>query len=449
MAKKRYALCGLSTRAIYQFALPLIGKNSEGGPNFIGNADLVGVLDVDRARVESVLTQLGVSVPFYPARAIRRMIAETRPDTLIVAGPDVTHCAHIVAGLDAGCDVIVEKPMVIDSRQARLVQEAEARSGRLVRVAHNYRYAPIHKRLKRLILDGELGRIVNVEFIYNLDTWHGSSYFYRWNRLRKMSGGLSIHKCCHHFDLVNWWLGDIPEEVFSFGGLNYYGPNGRLRPHDAQGNPLTPAEEKRHCPVFQKHYADKADPASNQISPGWGSFGDLYAVQYPAGRPRYIYDDEIQIEDTYSAAVRYRNGATMAYSCNFCTPWEGYVLGINGTKGRVEIVHRSDPDPTGKTNPASDAGFITFYPLFGGKRLIEIPSVAGGHGGADFAIQNDLLGSLSQESQELELVAGSQAGAYAIATGEAVWRSVATGRPVSIENLLAERKSEKKTAAVV
>ena len=434
--KKRYALCGLSTRAIYQFVLPLIGKNREGGPNFDDKAELVGILDADRARVEAFFAKVGVSIPIYPAKAIRRMIKETKPDTLIVVGPDATHCAHIVAGLKAGCDVIAEKPMVISCKQVQRVQEAEQRNGRRVSVAHNYRYTPTHKRLKRMIQGGELGRIVNVEFTYNLDTWHGSSYFYRWNRMREMSGGLSIHKCCHHFDLANWWLGDIPEEVFAFGGLNYYGPNGAIRPRDAQGKPLSPEEEKRQCPIFRKHYTGKADASSNFISPGWDEFGLPYAVQYPTGEPRYIYDDAIKIEDTYSAVVRYRSGATMAYSCNFCTPWEGYVLAMNGTKGRVEIVHRSDPDPTGKTNPAADSGLITFYPLFGGKQLIEIPAVAGGHGGADFAIQNDLFGSVAQESQELKLVADSQAGALAIAMGEAVWRSIASGRPVNIAKML-------------
>ncbi|MFZ4777127.1 MAG: Gfo/Idh/MocA family protein [Terrimicrobiaceae bacterium] len=436
--KTRYAICGLSTRGIYQFVLPLIGKNREGGPNFTENADLVGILDADRTRVETFLGKVGVSIPYYPANEVERMIKETAADTLIVAGPDVTHCDHIVAGLEAGCDVIVEKPMVIDCEQVRRVQDAERKTGRRVRVAHNYRYTPTHKRLKRMILGGELGRIVNVEFTYNLDNWHGSSYFYRWNRLREMSGGLSIHKCCHHFDLVNWWLGDVPADVLAFGALNYYGPKGALRPQDSQGGRLMPDEEKRQCPIFQKHYAGKADPVSNQITTGWDEFELSYDVQYPADKPRYIYDDEIQIEDTYSAAVRYRSGTTMAYSCNFCTPWEGYVLGINGTKGRVEIVHRSDPDPTGKTNPAADAGLITFYPLFGGKSVIEIPAVAGGHGGADFAIQNDLFGGVSKESEELELVAGSQAGAYAIAMGEAVWKSIASGQPMNIGKMLSQ-----------
>jgi len=437
MKKTRYALCGLSTRGIYQFVLPLIGQNREGGPNFNEQAELVGILDIDPVRVATFLDKVGVSVPFYPADALQQMIRETRPDTLIAVGPDATHCDQIVAGLEAGCDVIAEKPMVINSEQVRRVQAAEQKSGRRVRVAHNYRYTPTHRRLKRMIKEGVLGKIVNVEFTYNLDTFHGASYYYRWNRLREMSGGLSIHKCCHHFDLANWWLGDIPEEVFAFGGLDYYGPNGAIRPRDAQGNPLSPEEEKRQCPVFQKHYAGKVEPTSNQITPGWDVYGLPYDVQYPADKPRYIYDDAIKIEDNYSAVVRYRSGTRMVYSCNFCTPWEGYVLGINGTKGRIEVTHRSDPDPTGKTNPAAEAGLITFYPLFGGKQLIELPAVPGGHGGADFAIQKDFFSEIAAESHELELVAGSQAGAYAIAIGEAVWRSIASGQPVNIERLLA------------
>jgi len=319
----------------------------------------------------------------------------------------------------------------------RQVQAAEARNGRRLRVAHNYRYAPLHRKIKRLIQAGKLGRVVSVEFTYNLDTWHGSSYFYRWNRERAMSGGLTISKGCHHFDLVNWWLGDVPEEVFAFGGLNYFGKDGALRPRDAKGRPLPAAEEKRRCPVFRKHYAGKYDPKSNAIGTGWDETFKLpYDTQYPPGERRYIYDDDIAIEDSYSAAVRYRSGATMSYACNFCTPWEGYILGINGTKGRLEVVHRSVPDPTGKTSPALDGGRIILYPLFGGKQVMEIPAVAGGHGGADFAIQNDLFIRESAESRQLQLLADSEAGAFAVAVGEAVWRSVKTGRPINIARLL-------------
>lgn len=437
MTKTRYVICGLSLRGIYHFVQPLLGRNWEGGGNFNDWSQIVGILDVDRQRVEAFLQMIGVQIPFYHANDLQRMFVETEPDVLIAVGPDVTHCDYIVAGLEHGCDVITEKPMVINCEQIRRVREAEQHTGKAVRVAFNYRYTPTHKLLKRMILDGKLGRITNVEFVYNLDTKHGSSYFYRWNRDRSKSGGLNIHKCCHHFDLINWWLGDSPAEVFAFGRLNYYGPNGALRPRDAQGRPLSPVEEKRQCPIFQKHYADRLSSEDNAINPGWSSYELPYNVQYPPDQWRYIYDDVIRIEDTYSAVVRYRGGASLSYSCNFCTPWEGYVLGINGTKGRVEITHHSNPDPTGITAPAEDSSFITFFPLMGGKERIEVPTVAGGHGGADFVIQRDLLEGVCEESKQLHLVAGTREGADAVAIGEAVWRSIVEKRAINIDQLLA------------
>ena len=437
MKKTRFVICGLSTRGIYHFIRPLVGKNTDGGPNFTTHAELVGILDADQKRVEEFLKKESLHIPYYPADAVHRMLKETKPDVLIAVGPDVTHCDHIIAGLEAGCNVIAEKPMVINSEQVRRVQAAEKKSGRTVRVAHNYRYTPTTKVVKRMILDGKLGRIINVEFTYNLDTFHGSSYYYRWNRDRATSGGLSIHKGSHHFDLINWLVNDTPVEVFAFGGLNYYGAKGALRPHDSQGKPLSAAEEKKNCPIFQKHYAKRLAPESNEISTNWDPLNLPYDVQYPPEKRRYIYDDTIKIEDTYNAVVRYQGGATMSYSCNFCTPWEGYILAINGTAGRIETSHRTDPDPTGKTTPAPETGIITFYPLFGGKEVTEVPPVAGGHGGSDFLIRDDLILGPSAESKELQLVAGSNEGAYAIAVGEAVWRSIQEHRSISIPGLLA------------
>lgn len=429
--KKRYAICGLSVRGIYHFILPLLGKNHEGGPNFDKTSEFVGILDVDRNRVEEFCRKAEIDVPFYLPKDFNRMIKEQKPDVILVVSQDYSHCEYIVKGLLAGCEVIVEKPMVISQAQIRKVVEAEKKSGKKVRVAFNYRYTPTHKKLKKMIASGMLGKITNIEFTYNLDTFHGASYFYRWNRSRKNSGGLSIHKCTHHFDLINWWLDDDPVEVYAYGALNYYGPKGALRPLDKNGSAMSSTDEKRNCLYFKKHYAGKIGPGETPTT-GWDKFDLPYDVQYPKDKPRYIYDREIDIEDTYSVIVKYSRGASLSYSCNFSTPWEGYILGINGTKGRVEIIHHSNPDPTGKTDPAGEKGEIIFYPLFGGREVIEIPAVSGGHGGADFKIQQDLLGKPSKESLDLSLVAGSHDGGNSVAIGEAVWRSIKSRKPVVI-----------------
>jgi len=403
------------------------------GNDFSAHSEVVGILDCDAERVRAFLQQVNQEIPIYGAGDMERMIRETDASVVLVATPDHVHLDNIVTALEAGCDVVVEKPMVISADQARKVRKVEARTGRKVTVAFNYRYSPLNQAIKRLILKGRIGRVVSVEFTYNLDTFHGSSYFYRWNRARQFSGGLNIHKCCHHFDLVNWFLADAPEEVFAHGSLNYYGAQGALRPRDADGNPLNPTAEKEACPIFQQHYAGKFEPSRTAIRTGWDSFNLPSDVQYPPDEHRYIYDEAIDIEDTYSVTARYAKGALLTYSCNFCTPWEGFRIGINGTSGRIEAESRTNPDPTGQSGPAEGVRKLTVLDLRGGVEHVPIPTPVGGHDGADPIIQRDLFEGISENSRELGLVAGSYQGGLAVAMGEAVWLSIRDRKPITID----------------
>jgi predicted dehydrogenase len=434
--KTRYAICGLSARAVYHFALPLLGKSTGvGAQDFSAQSEIVGILDLDPQRVSQFCEKFDLRIPcFSPEQGAEALIAETRPDVLLVAGPDHSHCDHILAGLRAGIRVISEKPVVIDCDQMRQVLDAEKISKGSLQVAHNYRYADTSRRIKRLLLEGRIGRITNVEFVYNLDTRHGASYFYRWNRERANSGGLSIHKCVHHVDLINWLVGSAPESVFAYGALNYYGSKGAHRPLPVGREVLTPAQTRERCPYFQQHYAAQGVSPEKLVTPGWDHLNLPYAAQYT--KDRYIYDDEIDIEDTYSAVLRYQNGVSMSYSCNFSTPWEGYTLGINGTEGRLEVSHHSNPDPTGLTPAPAEQDTIVIMPLFGGREEIAVPLAEGGHGGADPMIQRDLFLAPSLESRELSLASSSYDGALAVAAGEAIWRSAKEQRPYTLAELL-------------
>lgn len=436
LKKTRYALCGLSVRAIYNFALPLLGKRDEVGANdFSPTSELVGIFDIDSERVAQFLAKFQMRLPIYtPAEGVERMLDETRPDVLLVAGPDATHYEQILCGLRRGLKVIAEKPMVINSEQAQAVLKAEEESTGELIVAHNLRYASIARRIKELLGSGRVGRVTNIEFVYNLDTFHGASYFYRWNRERKNSGGLSIHKSVHHIDLINWLLDSVPETVFAFGALNYYGKGGAHKPLGDEGRALSLAETRARCPYFRQHYLPKGAAPDRRITPGWDALELPYSAQYP--NDAYIYDEAIDIEDTYGAVLRYRNGAILSYSCNFSTPWEGFTLAINGTEGRLETTRYFEPDPTGLTAPQSPKEKIVYYPLFGGREEFTVETEGGGHGGADWHIQRDLFGSDGVKFPDLQ--ADGYAGAIAIAAGEAIWRSAQEGRPYSMQELLGD-----------
>ena len=87
-----------------------------------------------------------------------RMLAEARPDTVIVTTVDRYHHEYIIRALEAGCDVITEKPMTIDDAKCRAILDAEQRTGRKVTVTFNYRFSPYVTRVKELLREGAIGR---------------------------------------------------------------------------------------------------------------------------------------------------------------------------------------------------------------------------------------------------------------------------------------------------
>ena len=423
---KKYVVCGLSNRALSMFIKPIVNEYADIN-------EIVGLLDIDAKRIQVCKEKYPelVSVSSYLNYQFDLMVKETKPDVVIVTGRDDTHVDYIIQALAYDLDVITEKPMVTTAGDAQRVLEAEARSKGKVTVAFNYRYSPYHRKIKELVLEGKIGRITSVDLNWYIDTYHGASYFKRWNRKREFSGGLSIHKSSHHFDLVNWWIDQIPEEVFAYGARNYYGEESEL-------NPAAGADE-RYCATCNVQndcdYYMRWNPRTfqSEIKDDHIKMGETTQQQYTGYRSdSCIFHSEIDIEDTYVATVKYDRGALLSYSINFSLPFEGYRLAINGTKGRIETQEFHAPSRVSFPVPEQT---IDYYPLFGSKEVIHVVQTPGGHGGGDPILINDLFHGVNPR-RGYEILAGAEAGAYTIALGEGVWRSVQDEKSVNIKDLL-------------
>lgn len=444
-ARRRYALCGLSNRGLASYAWPILG--ARGGEqaaalgfgandeDYSDVAELVAIVDPDADRVADFNTRLlppGHSpVPWFAPGDFDAMVAATAPEEVIVASPDHTHVDYILAGLRRGLDVITEKPMTSTAADAARVLAAERDSSARVRVGHNFRYPARHQQIKRLILEGAIGRPLSVTLDYHVDVRHGASYFLRWNRYRAQSGGLPLTKSTHHLDLAGWWLDAVPERVFALGGRYFYGPDGAQRPTDRSGRPLPAEEVRAHDPYYQAQLGSGTFPDdATHVRTGMG--GLPYNVQYPAGTDLYLYDDAIDIEDAYNALVSYQGGRQLSYTIDFSSPWEGYRITIRGTDGQIDCEHGRLPDGT----PLAGQPGITYRPLFGQPRTIDPGAAAGAHDGADPQLRHDLFIGPSVDSTDLGLPATARDGALAVATGEAIWHSIELNQPVDVLPLL-------------
>ncbi len=446
---RNYAIVGLGSRS-HLFSDALMGE-------FRDHGRLAALCDLNQARMDYTNRVLRERyrcdpLPTYRPEAFERMLEEQRVDRVIVTSIDRTHHHYIVRAMEAGRDVISEKPMTIDADRCRAVLEAVERTGRSLRVTFNYRYAPRNSAVKRLLMEGTVGEVKSVHFEWLLDTRHGADYFRRWHRDKANSGGLMVHKASHHFDLVNWWLDSQPEVVAGMGGLVFYGranaeARGVTRFYDrGTGHPNAAGD-----PFALDLAADPALKAMYLDAEGEDGYR----------RDESVFGPGISIEDDMAVLVRYASGAVMSYHLTAYSPWEGFRIAFNGTQGRLEYEVRENsyvsgsradtnrPDGGDAAGPAGDEPVsIVLRPHWQPPRRIPFEEAAErGHGGGDRRMLRELFaggtGSIAADGiaadggrDPLDRSADHLAGARAILTGIAANRSFATGLPVRVEDLL-------------
>jgi predicted dehydrogenase len=421
--RRRFALVGAGSRS-RMFVTAIAEKYAD-------RNELVAVCDNNAGRRTLMAKTLSASgaaaLKLYNATDFDRMVRETKPQSVIVCSPDATHDDYIVRALDAGCDVVTEKPMTTTADKAQRILDACKRNNRHVRVTFNYRYSPPRTQIKELLMSNEIGDILSVDFNWLLNTVHGADYFRRWHSHKAVSGGLMVHKATHHFDLVNWWLGAQPETVFALGKREFYTPamarRMGLKSHHER---CLTCPEKTDCTFYFDLAADpglKALYLDNEKHDGYF-------------RDQCVWRPEIDIEDTMNVIVRYNTGATLSYTLNAFNSWEGYQVAFNGTKGRIEhqVIEQAGVAGAAEIQGNIDGVSTRVIPLRGAPRKLEPWTGTGGHGGGDDVMLKEIFGAADPD--KYKRVSDERSGAYSILIGVAANRCFETGQAVRIADLV-------------
>ncbi len=428
-ARKRYAIVGMGSRSgMYQGAIEGAYKD---------HAELVGLCDSNPGRLalaqrKSEGRKAKVPQAYAPAD-FEKMLKEQKVDTVIVTTMDSNHHEYIVRAMNGGCDAITEKPMTTTAEKAQEILDAREKTGKQCRVTFNYRYSPPRTQVKDILMSGEIGDVLSVDFHWLLNTHHGADYFRRWHATKENSGGLMIHKATHHFDMVNWWIAGMPKEVTAFGKREFYTPTmaKRMGLSGAHDRCLT-CPEKDRCGFYMDLAGNKGLKElylDNEKHDGYHRDQCVW---------RQSMDDH-NIEDTMNVLVKYDNDVTLAYSLNAFNSWEGYTIAFNGTKGRiehsaVESVYVSGTDTVqGGIMPKGIKTIV--IPIRGSAREIEPWSGTGGHGGGDQVLLDDLFLPNPPVDKYLR-AADERAGAASILIGVAANKCFETGEKVVVADLV-------------
>ncbi len=168
-------------------------------------ARIEAVCDIDEHKANTLAARLDIPTSF---EKLEELLQADLIDAVVICSPNHRHREHVVAALEAGKHVLVERPLAIDAEGAEAAVRAAERADRTLVVAFNNRYRPDTRGVKSFVASGELGEIVTVH-----GTWFNKKTPPRrktWRHSRETGGGAFMDLGVQTLDLCLWML-DYPK----------------------------------------------------------------------------------------------------------------------------------------------------------------------------------------------------------------------------------------------
>lgn len=389
------SLVGCGQRGLNCHAKTFLEQGGEG-------VELLGLCDTNPENLEQAHRRYPDAK--YVSTDYRDVIDHDDVDAVIVASTNMEHRDQAVFAFEKDKHVFCEKPLHATLQGCYDILDAADRSGNVLEVGFVLRYAPTFAKVKELIGSGEIGTPLN--FHWTVHYAGGIHYFRTWHRFRKFSGGLTVEKSCHDFDLLTWFLRQYPERVTMWASLNKFIPGTK------------PGEDCMTCP-------EPCEDRNTTVRGGVTMATPDGTGPETASPIACYYNTPKDIPDTYVAIMDYPSGLKGTFNMCFYNSAPYYRrFDIVGSKGeivgnihdsRVEL-HKRD-----KNIPPE---------------VFDLSSLStGGHHGGDWRQVKRFLDSI--RTGEPNLVRGID-GLRAVAISEAMNRSLDEERVVKLEELIGE-----------
>ncbi len=157
--------------------------------------------------------------PYPTEHDLTRALTRHKPDAVIVSNPTALHLDVAIPAAEAGCHILLEKPISHSLDRVDELLDAVRRNKVRVVVGFQFRFHPGLLRARQLIQDGEIGRVLSahVHFGEYLPAWHPWEDYRKGYAARADLGGGVVRTQCHALDYVTWLFGES-ESVWGVTG---------------------------------------------------------------------------------------------------------------------------------------------------------------------------------------------------------------------------------------
>ena len=366
--------------------LILIGAGNRGttyvneGAKHCEEMEIVAVADPNPIRRNNIRDKFGIPEDRCFEWGEDLLKLPKMADGAIIATQDREHYALAMEAIKKGYHLLLEKPAAPTPEECLAIEEAANAKGVQVLICHVLRYTPFFRLIKKIIDEGRIGKVMNVEHTEGVGDMHYCCSYIRgpWRNTAE-STPMILAKSCHDIDILQWLLGEQCTKVQSFGSLKYFCkdniPEGAPEfcyqgcPYEAEC-PYSAVKiyRERQLPPAVRHATKNPNPTQEEV--------EKLIRETVYGKCVFQCDNDVV--DHQVVNLEYESGATASFTMSAFNAG-GRRIRIMGSKGELEARMGSDR--------ISLYDFITRkWEEIIIKNAVLDETINGGHGGGDAGI---------------------------------------------------------------
>ena len=181
------------------------------------NLGIVGICDIVPENMDILLNKLNIDTNKYKKFTdYKEMLENEKPELVAIATESGKHAQIALDCLDAGCNVIIEKPIALSLENADKIIERAKEKDLVVCANHQNRFNKSIQKIRQAVESGEFGKMLygTAHIRWN----RGQDYYTQapWRGTWAQDGGALMNQCIHNIDLLRWMMGDEIDEVCAY-----------------------------------------------------------------------------------------------------------------------------------------------------------------------------------------------------------------------------------------
>lgn len=371
---------------------------------------IVGVADPNPIRRKKAMDYFGFKEDMCFENAEKLAKKGKLADTVINGTMDEQHLETAVPLLDAGYDMLLEKPFAPNEEEMRQIVNCAKKNNSKVMICHVLRYTPFYYAIKERIVNGEIGDIINIQTTEHVSYHHLSTSYIRgkWANSDKCHTSMLLAKCCHDLDIIMWMMSETkPKQISSFGGKFQFKPENA--PKEAGTICMKDCPLVDTCIYSTKRlYIDHPDRWAFYV---WDALegkknvtleDKIALMKSDSPYARCIYKCDNNVVDHQSVLINFESGATGTHNMVGGSAEPRREIHIIGTKGEIFgnfeeskfTVLKIDPSPDAH-NEECDVEEVDL------RVTGDMVGAYGGHGGGDERLAADFVKFIRGEKPSL------------------------------------------------